>query len=67
VADDAANPCAWPRARRTTARILLSTGHPTMIMWGPALICQYNDTFSRALGPENHAAILGASGRLVAR
>ena len=57
------DPHTWSQALRTTARILLSTGHPTMIMWGPELICLYNDPFSRSLGPEKHPAILGAPGR----
>ena len=57
-------PQFWPQALRTTVRILLTTGHPTMILWGPDLICLYNDTFSLSLGPEKHPAILGASGRL---
>ena len=57
-------PQFWPQALRTTVRILLTTGHPTMIMWGPDLICLYNDTFSLSLGPEKHPAILGAPGRL---
>jgi signal transduction histidine kinase len=56
-------PRAWPQALRTTVRILLTTGHPTMIMWGPDLLCLYNDTFSLSLGPEKHPAILGAPGR----
>jgi len=56
-------PQSWPQALRTTVRILLTTGHPTMIMWGPDLTCLYNDTFSLSLGPEKHPAILGAPGR----
>ena len=56
-------PRRWPQALRTTVRILLSTGHPTMIMWGPELTCLYNDAFSRSLGPEKHPGILGAPGR----
>ena len=56
-------PQNWPQALRTTLRILLTTGHPTMIMWGPDLICFYNDAFSRSLGPEKHPGILGAPGR----
>lgn len=56
-------PQTWPQALRTTVRILLTTGHPTMIMWGPELACFYNDTFSRSLGPEKHPGILGAPGR----
>jgi signal transduction histidine kinase/CheY-like chemotaxis protein len=56
-------PQSWPQALRTTVRILLTTGHPTMIMWGPDLTCFYNDTFALSLGPEKHPAILGAPGR----
>ena len=56
-------PQSWPQALRTTVRILLTTGHPTMIMWGADLTCLYNDTFSLSLGPEKHPAILGAPGR----
>ena len=57
-------PQGWPQSLRTTVRVLLSTGHPTMIMWGPDLTCLYNDAFSRSLGPEKHPAILGTPGRL---
>lgn len=56
-------PQRWPQSLRTTVRVLLSTGHPTMIMWGPELTCFYNDPFSRSLGPEKHPAILGTPGR----
>jgi len=57
------DPQFWAQGLRTTVRILLTTGHPTMIFWGPDLTCLYNDPFSRSLGPEKHPAILGASGR----
>jgi signal transduction histidine kinase len=53
-------PQFWPQGLRTTVRVLLTTGHPTMIFWGPELTCLYNDAFSRSLGPEKHPAILGA-------
>src|SRR5690349_12583736 len=56
-------PQYWPQALRTTTRILLTTGHPTMIFWGPDLACIYNDAFSRSLGPEKHPSILGAPAR----
>ena len=58
------DPRGWPQALRTTVRVLLTTGHPTMIFWGPELICIYNDAFSRSLGPEKHPGILGAAGRV---
>ena len=56
-------PREWPQSLRTLVRVLLSTGHPTMIFWGAELTCLYNDAFSRSLGPEKHPAILGAPGR----
>jgi signal transduction histidine kinase/ActR/RegA family two-component response regulator len=56
-------PQYWPQGLRTAVRILLTTGHPTLIFWGPELICLYNDAFSRSLGPEKHPAILGAPAR----
>jgi signal transduction histidine kinase/CheY-like chemotaxis protein len=57
------SPHLWPQGLRTTVRILLTTGHPILIFWGPELICLYNDAFSRSLGAEKHPAILGAPGR----
>ena len=57
-------PRTWAQGLRTTVRIMLTTGHPTMIFWGPDLRCLYNDAFSRSLGPEKHPAILGAPGRV---
>jgi signal transduction histidine kinase/ActR/RegA family two-component response regulator len=56
-------PQTWAQGLRTTVRIMLTTGHPTMIFWGPDLTCLYNDAFSRSLGPEKHPGILGAPGR----
>ena len=56
-------PQLWPQGLRTAVRILLTTGHPTLIFWGPELTCLYNDAFSRSLGPEKHPAILGAPAR----
>jgi signal transduction histidine kinase/ActR/RegA family two-component response regulator len=56
-------PQFWAQGLRTTVRVLLTTGHPTMIFWGSELTCLYNDAFSRSLGPEKHPAILGAPAR----
>lgn len=53
-------PQFWPQGLRTAARILLTTGHPTLIFWGPEITCLYNDAFSRSLGPEKHPSILGS-------
>ena len=56
-------PDHWPLPLRTTVRILLTTGHPAFIFWGPELRCFYNDAYSRSIGPEKHPGILGGPGR----
>lgn len=53
----------WPQALRTVVRLMLSTGHPALIFWGPEYYCLYNDAFAQSLGPEKHPAMLGAEGR----
>ena len=56
-------PEQWPLPLRTAVRILLTTGHPAFIFWGPELRCFYNDAYSRSIGPEKHPGILGGPGR----
>src|SRR4051812_8178729 len=56
-------PEAWPQALRTAVRLMLGTGHPVLIFWGPGFHCLYNDAFAQSLGPEKHPAMLGAEGR----
>jgi signal transduction histidine kinase/CheY-like chemotaxis protein len=56
-------PARWPSGLRTSLRILLTTQHPVFIFWGPELLCFYNDSYSRSLGPEKHPGILGSPGR----
>ncbi|QQV77952.1 PAS domain-containing protein [Sphingomonas aliaeris] len=53
------NPTGWPQGLRTVVQILLNTGHPMYIWWGPGLTCIYNDAYSRSIGPEMHPASLG--------
>jgi len=57
------SPRSWPQGLRTSVRVMLTTGHPSLIFWGPELICLYNDAFAHSLGPEKHPGILGAPGR----
>ncbi len=33
----------WPQPPRTAIRLLLNTGHPMYVWWGPDLLCFYND------------------------
>src|SRR3954467_5799570 len=56
-------PESWPQSLRTALRILLNTGHPMFIWWGPELIQFYNDPYRATMGPERHPSALGARGR----
>lgn len=56
-------PETWPQPLRTAVRLLLSTRHPMLLLWGHELIQFYNDAFSASLGPERHPAAIGQRGR----
>ena len=58
-------PGTWPQSLRTSVRLLLNSGHPMYIWWGPELLCFYNDAYSQSIGPERHPASLGQPGREV--
>jgi PAS domain S-box-containing protein len=49
----------WPQALRTVVRLVLDSGHPMCIGWGPSLLCLYNDAFRPAIRGERHPAALG--------
>ena len=38
-------PETWPQALRMAVRLILNTGHPMYIFWGPELLCFYNDAY----------------------
>ena len=52
-------PANWPQPLRTAVRLLLNTGHPMYIWWGPEGLCFYNDAYRRSIGPELHPGSLG--------
>jgi len=57
-------PEEWSTTLRTLVRTLLSSRHPMLLLWGPALTQIYNDAYRPSLGREGrHPAALGASGR----
>ena len=58
-------PEQWPQALRTAVRVLLNTGHPMYIFWGPQSVCFYNDAYRQSIGPERHPSSLGRPGREV--
>lgn len=58
-------PARWPQTLRTVVRIMLNTGHPMYVFWGPELACLYNDAYSESIGAERHPISLGRPGREV--
>jgi PAS domain S-box-containing protein len=57
------NPAGWPQALRTGVRLMLNSGHPMYIWWGPHGICLYNDAYRQSIGPERHPDSLGKPAR----
>ena len=55
----------WPQALRIAVRLMLNTGHPVHVWWGPELICFYNDAYSPSIGPERHPGSVGQPAREV--
>jgi signal transduction histidine kinase len=58
-------PHAWPAPLRMALRLLLNTGHPMYIWWGPELLCFYNDAYRCSIGNDRHPSSLGRPGREV--
>jgi hypothetical protein len=59
------DPATWPQALRTAVRLLLNSGHPMYIWWGPQGACLYNDAYRQSIGPERHPSSLGRPAREV--
>jgi PAS domain S-box-containing protein len=58
-------PEGWPLALRTAISLILNTGHPAYVFWGPELYCFYNDAYRPSIGPERHPGSLGRPAREV--
>ncbi len=54
---------AWPQSLRTALSILLDTGFPMYIAWGPEFTQFYNDGYRPILGSTKHPAAMGRSTR----
>ena len=53
----------WPQSLRTALSILLETGFPMYIAWGPEFTQFYNDGYRPILGSTKHPAAMGRSTR----
>ncbi|MEO9008354.1 MAG: ATP-binding protein [Candidatus Dormibacter sp.] len=49
----------WPQSLRTAVSILLASGYPMYIAWGPEYVQFYNDAYRPILGSSKHPAALG--------
>ncbi len=58
-------PLNWPPPLRGMVRLILNTGHPMYIWWGPEGACLYNDAYRESIGPERHPGSLGLPAREV--
>jgi signal transduction histidine kinase len=58
-------PHDWPASLRTALRLLLNSGHPMYIWWGPEFLCFYNDAYRCSIGSDRHPSSLGRPGREV--
>jgi signal transduction histidine kinase/CheY-like chemotaxis protein len=54
---------SWPQSLRTALSILLETGFPMYIAWGPDFTQFYNDGYRPILGSTKHPAAMGRSTR----
>jgi DNA-binding NtrC family response regulator/signal transduction histidine kinase len=54
----------WPQSLRACVRIVLGSGHPMLISWGPDYAMLYNDAYGVVIG-NKHPAALGSSCREV--
>jgi hypothetical protein len=54
---------SWPQSLRTALSILLETGFPMYIAWGPEFIQFYNDGYRPILGSTKHPSAMGRSTR----
>lgn len=49
----------WPQSLRIAVRILLGSGYPMLICWGPEFVMLYNDAYRPVLGKMKHPGALG--------
>lgn len=53
----------WPQSLKTTLSIVLNSRFPMFLLWGPELVCFYNDAYRPSLGNEGkHPKAMGQRG-----
>lgn len=53
----------WPLSLRSTLGIVLQSGFPMVLIWGPELIFFYNDAYRPSLGNDGRHPAIGKSAR----
>jgi signal transduction histidine kinase len=56
-------PEQWPSSLKTAVGIMLASGYPMYIAWGPGFTQLYNDAYRPILGSTKHPGALGRSTR----
>src|SRR5688572_10523474 len=57
-------PIAWPQSLKTSIAIMLRSGYPIFVWWGPEMIMFHNDAYLPVLG-KKHPYALGKSATLI--
>jgi PAS domain S-box-containing protein len=58
------DPRVWPQSLRSVVHLMLGSGFPMFVAWGPTLEMLYNDAYAEVLG-RKHPAALGSPFRTV--
>ena len=61
---DVGSPQGWPQSLRSVVNLMLGSGFPMFVAWGPNLEMLYNDAYAEILGGK-HPASLGTAFRQV--
>src|SRR5882757_2497506 len=56
-ATELGHPSRWPQSLRSIVALILASGKPMFIVWGPSLTLLYNDAYVPLLGPKHPSAL----------
>ena len=57
----------WPQALRTSVRIVLGSGYPMAICWGPDFALLYNDAYGRCWEQSTRGRSVAVPARCIPR